>query len=71
MVDNDDIAELLHAQPFRRFDIKTSDGRVYTVDHPDFIARDRLGRNVTYYTDDNRRVKINLTEIVALEDANK
>jgi hypothetical protein len=29
------------------------DGRAFTVDHPEFIATDRRGREVTFYADDN------------------
>ena len=41
------IQEFMHNAPFQPFDIRTSDGRVYTVDHPDFIARSRDGKTLT------------------------
>jgi hypothetical protein len=66
------IIDLMHAQPFLPFDIRTSDGRVYTVDHPDFIARSRDGRTVTYYLpEDSRMVIIDMQHVVALEVANR
>jgi hypothetical protein len=67
----DRIQEFMHHQPFQPFDIRTSDGRVYFVDHPDFLARSRDGRTITYYTDDGRMVVINTLQIVALEVANR
>ena len=33
----DKIREFLRRQPFQPFEIRTSEGRVYTVDHPEFI----------------------------------
>jgi hypothetical protein len=56
--------------PFRPFEIRTTDGRVYHVDHPEFlfISRDR---SVIYYeTDDYRLVTIALSQIAALEVTN-
>jgi hypothetical protein len=70
MMKSQNIADQLHRQPFTPFDIKTSDGRVYTVDHPDFLMRDRVGDVVFYVTDDNRPVTIALAHIVALEVTN-
>lgn len=68
---DDRIKEFMHTQPFRPFDIRTSDGRVYSVDHPDFLARSRDGRTITYYTDDDRMVVIDTQQIVAMEIANR
>lgn len=70
MIKSEIIAQQLHAQPFQPFDIRTSDGRVYTVDHPDFLMRDRIGDPVYYVTDDNREIKIALSQIVSLEATN-
>jgi hypothetical protein len=68
---DDRIREFMHAQPFAAFDMRTSDGRVYTVDHPDFVARSRDGRTITFYTEDGRMVVIDTQHIVALEVANR
>ena len=40
-------------EPFRPFNLVLVDGRVFTVDHPEFVAIDRRGGEVTFYTDDN------------------
>lgn len=70
MIKSEIIAQQLHPQPFQAFDIRTSDGRVYTVDHPDFLMRDRAGELVTYMAEDNREIKIALSQIVSLEVTN-
>ncbi len=70
MIKSEIIAQQLHEQPFKPFDIRTSDGRVYTVDHPDFLMRDRIGDRVYYVTEDNREIKIALSQIVSLEVTN-
>ena len=70
MMKSELIAQQLHEQPFKPFDIRTSDGRVYTVDHPDFLMRDRIGDLVYYVTEDNREIKIALSRIVSLEVTN-
>ena len=38
-------------KPFRPFQIMLDDGRTLTVDHPEFIAVSRTGREVTFYAD--------------------
>jgi hypothetical protein len=69
---DEQIVEFIRRAPFIPFDIRTSDGRVYTVDHPEFIARSRDGRTVTFYTpEDSRLVVIDTAQIVALELANR
>ena len=60
--------ELLDAEPFQPFDIRTSDGRAYMVDAPIYLARSRTGETVTYYTpEDDRMVVIRMSKIVSLE----
>jgi hypothetical protein len=64
--------ELVDADPFQPFDIRTSDGRAYFVDSPDYFARSREGDVVTYYTpEDDRAVTIRVAHIVSLEVANR
>lgn len=64
--------ELVDADPFQPFDIRTSDGRGYFVDSPDYFARSREGDVITYYTpEDDRAVTIRVSEIVSLEVANR
>jgi hypothetical protein len=68
----DRIIELVDADPFHPFDIRTSDGRAYMVDAPIYLARSRSGDTVTYYTpEDDRVVVIRVSEIVSLELANR
>lgn len=78
MSDHDDngfykrIIELVDAEPFQPFDIRTSDGRAYMVDSPEFFARSRRGDVVTYYTpEDDRAVTIRVAHIVSLEVASR
>jgi hypothetical protein len=66
------ILELVDAEPFQPFDIRTRDGRAYYVDSPDYFARSREGDVVTYYTpEDDRAVTIRVSQIVSLEVANR
>jgi len=63
---------LVDAEPFQPFDIRTSDGRAYMVDSPEYFARSREGDVVTYYTpEDDRAVQIRVSHIVSLEVANR
>ena len=65
------IKEFMHRVPFAPFDIRTSDGRAYTVDHPDFIARARGGKVIVFFTEDDRAIMIDVSHIVSLEVANR
>lgn len=66
------ILELVDADPFLPFDIRTSDGRAYFIDSPDYFARSREGDVITYFTpDDDRAVTIRVSHIVSLEVANR
>jgi hypothetical protein len=47
----DKIREAMHRQPFLPFNVRTVDGRVCHVRHPDFISTSRKGRWV--YVDDD------------------
>ena len=62
-------SHLTHA-PFRPFAIRTTDGRVYTVDHPEFLFLSRDRSVIVYETEDYRIVTIALSQIAALEVAN-
>ncbi len=44
-----EIASLTGAQPFVPFVLRMADGREFTVNHPDFVARSPAGRSVTVY----------------------
>ena len=66
------IIELVDADPFQAFDIRTSDGRAYMIDSPEFFARSRTGDVVTYFTpEDDRAVTIRVAHIVSIEVANR
>ncbi|HEX8520826.1 MAG TPA: hypothetical protein VF669_01135 [Tepidisphaeraceae bacterium] len=66
------ILELVDAEPFLPFDIRTSGGRAYFVDSPQYFARSREGDVITYFTpEDDRAVTIRVAQIVSLEVANR
>lgn len=65
------IKEFIHRAPFAPFDIRTADGRVYTVDHPDFVSLSRHGDTLVYFTEDDRIAVIDCAHIVSLELANR
>ena len=66
----DKVLEFWKRQPFAPFDIRVSDGRVYTVDHPDFLMRSRNGRTFTFTTEVDREIVIDLAHVTSLEVAN-
>ena len=57
-------------RPFQPFDIRVSDGRVYTVDHPEFLSHSRSGGFIVYTTEDDRVIIIDLTHVTSLEIIN-
>ena len=63
------IKEYHERRPFQPFDIRTSEGRVYTVDHPEFLMQSRNRRTVIYTTEHDREVTIDAGHITALEVA--
>jgi hypothetical protein len=66
------VLDFMRRVPFEPFDIKTSDGRVYNVDHPEFISVTRDYSLLLYQTpEDDRTVWIDTASIVALEQANR
>jgi hypothetical protein len=71
MTKEERLIEMIHGQPFKPFEIRTSDGGAYEVDHPDFVARSRDTRTVVYFTGDDRMVMIDTAQIVSLEVANR
>ena len=44
--------QALSKQPFRPFRIILTDGRSFTIEHPEFAAMDPRGREVTFYEED-------------------
>ncbi len=66
------VLDLMDADPFQPFDIRTSDGRAYFVDSIEHLARSRAGDIVTYYTkEDDRAVTIDLRHVASVEIANR
>ena len=66
------ILELVDADPFQPFDIRTSDGRAYFVDSPEYSARSREGDIIVYFTpEDDRAATIRVSQIASLEIANR
>jgi hypothetical protein len=66
-----EIIDLFDRVPFVPFDMRTSDGRVYRVEHPEFAMRSRDGNTVYLQTDDDRHVRIDSHHVVAIEDVNR
>ena len=61
----------MRRRPFRPFTMVLIDGRSFTVDHPEFASIDRRGRQVTFYSGDNKRHEIDarlIAELVAIEE---
>ena len=46
-------ARAVRRQPFRPFSLVLVNGRTFSVDHPEFVAIDRRGCEVTCYASDN------------------
>ena len=69
---NKEAISFIQRRPFVAFDIKNADGRLYTVDHPEFIHHSRDGRILYYNTpEDDRLVVIDVQHVVSLEEANR
>lgn len=66
----DKFREYHRRQPFAPFDVRTCDGRVYTVDDPEFVKLYHDGRAINYSTDDDSDIIIDMARIVSLEIAN-
>ena len=69
-MDYSKIKEYHERRPFKPFDIRTSDGRVYSVDHPEFLMQSRNRQTVVYTTEDDREVTLDAGHITSLEVAN-
>jgi hypothetical protein len=55
---------VLRRQSFAPFDIRESEGRVYTVERPEFIKLYRHDQAVDYSTDDRREIIISADHII-------
>ncbi len=47
-----DFRQALTKQPFWPFRIILADARSFTIEHPEFVAMDPRGREVTFYEED-------------------
>ena len=66
------LTQAIRRVPFRPFRLVLVDGRSFTVDHPDFIAWDRRGREVTFYAEDNTQHWLDaalIAEVVIADEA--
>lgn len=64
---NDRLGEMLKAEPFQPFDIKTADGDTIHVFHPDFAIRSPSGATAVVFERDGHMRIVNLRMIVTLE----
>jgi hypothetical protein len=66
------LLEFIQRRPFVPFEIHVSDGRVYPVDHPEFIAINRDHSVLVYFTpEDDRTLWTDVPNIVTLEVSNR
>ena len=62
------VLDFIRREPFIPFEIRTTDGRVYTVDHPAFISITRDHSILLYQTPkDDQTLWIDTADIVTLE----
>ena len=54
-------------QPFIPFNIRVMDGKVFKIDHPDFLVRSRDGKTLRFVMLDDRVVAIDVSQITRLE----
>jgi hypothetical protein len=70
MIRNSNLRQYYRAQPFDPFEIRMFDGRVYTVDHPEFLLLSHKGNVVYYMTEDDRLITLAVSQITSLEKTN-
>ena len=59
--------EMLLAQPFQPFLVKTTDGDTFEVDHPDFAIMSRESKEVAIFDKDDYFRLVAISHIVSLE----
>ncbi len=62
-----EVRNLIHANPFIPFIVKTSDGKQYRVKHPDYVAISPKGGRITVYADEETSTTLSALHIVAVE----
>jgi len=65
-----EIINVFEREQFVPYDLRTSDGRVYRVSHPDFVHRSKDGTIIYLQTDDDRLQRIDSSHVVVIEDVN-
>ena len=64
----EELRKFMHASPFARFRIKTTDGDTFTVDHPDFVMISPRGDMAVLYAREEAGHRVlNLRQIVSME----
>ena len=63
----DKISAFWKRQPFIPFNIRVVDGRVFKIDHPDFLVRSRDAKTLRFVMEDDRVVAIDVAQITRLE----
>ncbi len=64
----EELGEMMHAKPFKPFELRTSDGDTILIIHPDFIARSPLGDTAIVYEKDSTHHRVvNLRQVVTIE----
>ena len=61
------LANVLHGQPFRPFTIHMGDGRAFYVKHPDFLSRSETGRTVIVHGPEESFSVLDLLLVTELE----
>jgi hypothetical protein len=59
--------DLIHATPFKPFEIRLPDGHKIEVIHPDYIAHPRGGRIAVVFDRDQRTYYVDVALVSALE----
>ena len=61
------LRHVLNAQPFRPFDVKTTDGDTFRVIHPDFAMISPRETEVLFYDKDDNFRMVAMNHIVSVE----
>ena len=64
---SDAVHKSLHAEPFKPFSLRLTDGSLLPVPHPDFIAVSRGGRTVIVFTEGENFSILDLGLVTAIE----
>ena len=62
----DRLQQVLHARPFRPFDVCLADGRKFTVKHPEWMAHSPNGRTAVVFQEDDSMEIIDLLLVTSI-----